>query len=117
LATLQLDFSVKQCELAPTRIVTVICSYSVFPLNIYIEILIVMFHVSCFHLSPCHLAVLDKDFTSAKALYEQMQKEGLAVDELSLKRLAGLYREARETVPFTEPPVSHINTHTNTHRR
>ncbi|XP_072246804.1 leucine-rich PPR motif-containing protein, mitochondrial [Leuresthes tenuis] len=56
------------------------------------------------YLIKCH--VLDKDFTSAKALYEQMQKEGLAVDELSLKRLAGLYREARETVPFTEPPES-----------
>uniref|UniRef100_A0A672JS70 Pentacotripeptide-repeat region of PRORP domain-containing protein n=1 Tax=Salarias fasciatus TaxID=181472 RepID=A0A672JS70_SALFA len=42
---------------------------------------------------------------SAKALHEQMQKEGIAADELSLKRLAGLYREAGETLPFPEPPL------------
>lgn len=52
------------------------------------------------------MAALDKDLPSAKALYEQMKKEGLEVDELSLKRLAGLYREAGETAPFSEPPVS-----------
>uniref|UniRef100_A0A3P8RUY1 PROP1-like PPR domain-containing protein n=1 Tax=Amphiprion percula TaxID=161767 RepID=A0A3P8RUY1_AMPPE len=48
--------------------------------------------------------ILDKDLTSAKALYEQMQKEGIVVDELSLKRLAVLYRNAGETAPFPEPP-------------
>ncbi|XP_053188703.1 leucine-rich PPR motif-containing protein, mitochondrial [Scomber japonicus] len=55
------------------------------------------------YLMKCHS--LDKDLPSAKALYEQMQKHG-AVDELSLKRLAVLYRNAGETVPFTEPPES-----------
>ncbi|XP_023120624.2 leucine-rich PPR motif-containing protein, mitochondrial [Amphiprion ocellaris] len=54
------------------------------------------------YLMKCH--VLDKDLTSAKALYEQMQKEGIVVDELSLKRLAVLYRNAGETAPFPEPP-------------
>uniref|UniRef100_A0A3P9IB99 Leucine-rich pentatricopeptide repeat containing n=1 Tax=Oryzias latipes TaxID=8090 RepID=A0A3P9IB99_ORYLA len=53
-----------------------------------------------------HLAVLDKDLTSAKALYEQMMIEGVTVDELSLKRLARLYSEAGETAPFPEPPES-----------
>ncbi|XP_051945899.1 leucine-rich PPR motif-containing protein, mitochondrial [Xyrauchen texanus] len=47
---------------------------------------------------------LDKDLGSAKALYEQMQAEGVKADELTLKRLALLYREAGETVPFKEPP-------------
>uniref|UniRef100_A0A3B4AW10 Uncharacterized protein n=1 Tax=Periophthalmus magnuspinnatus TaxID=409849 RepID=A0A3B4AW10_9GOBI len=56
------------------------------------------------YLMKCH--VLDKDLESAKALHEQMQKEGVEVDELSLKRLALLYRQAGETVPFTEPPES-----------
>ncbi|XP_071336267.1 leucine-rich PPR motif-containing protein, mitochondrial [Trachinotus anak] len=56
------------------------------------------------YLMKCH--TLDKDLPSAKALYEQMQKEGIVVDELSLKRLAGLYRTAGEPVPFTEPPES-----------
>ncbi|KAF7662498.1 hypothetical protein LDENG_00234790 [Lucifuga dentata] len=50
--------------------------------------------------------VMDKDLASAKALYEQMQKEGVTVNELSLKRLAVLYREAGEMVPFPEPPES-----------
>lgn len=50
---------------------------------------------------------MDKDLSSAKALYEQMQKEGVLVDELSLKRLAVLYRNQGETAPFAEPPVSH----------
>uniref|UniRef100_A0A671Y8Q5 Leucine rich pentatricopeptide repeat containing n=1 Tax=Sparus aurata TaxID=8175 RepID=A0A671Y8Q5_SPAAU len=49
--------------------------------------------------------VVDKDLSSAKALYEQMQKEGIAADELSLKRLAVLLRNQGETVPFTEPPA------------
>uniref|UniRef100_A0A665WZJ5 PROP1-like PPR domain-containing protein n=1 Tax=Echeneis naucrates TaxID=173247 RepID=A0A665WZJ5_ECHNA len=56
------------------------------------------------YLMKCH--VLDKDLASAKALHEQLQKEGMVLDELSLKRLAGLYRDAGETVPFNEPPVS-----------
>ncbi|XP_012720452.2 leucine-rich PPR motif-containing protein, mitochondrial [Fundulus heteroclitus] len=56
------------------------------------------------YLMKCH--VLDKDLPSAKALYEQMTKEGIVVDELSLKRLAGLYRSHGETAPFTEPPES-----------
>uniref|UniRef100_A0A8C6WJP5 Leucine rich pentatricopeptide repeat containing n=1 Tax=Neogobius melanostomus TaxID=47308 RepID=A0A8C6WJP5_9GOBI len=56
------------------------------------------------YLMKCH--DLDKDLESAKALYEQMQKEGVEVDELSLKRLASLYCQAGETVPFIEPPVS-----------
>lgn len=35
-----------------------------------------------------------------------MQNEGVQADELTLKRLALLYREAGETVPFQEPPVN-----------
>lgn len=57
-------------------------------------------------LCSSHLTATDNDLASAKALYEQMQKDGTVVDELSLKRLAKLYRSAGETVPFTEPPVS-----------
>uniref|UniRef100_A0A672L1Z7 Leucine rich pentatricopeptide repeat containing n=1 Tax=Sinocyclocheilus grahami TaxID=75366 RepID=A0A672L1Z7_SINGR len=49
---------------------------------------------------------LDKDFSSAKALYERMQAEGVKADELTLKRLALLYKEAGATVPFDEPPES-----------
>ncbi|KAM6956562.1 leucine-rich PPR motif-containing protein, mitochondrial [Aplochiton taeniatus] len=49
---------------------------------------------------------LDKNLESAKALYDQMQTEGVAMDELSLKRLATLYRNAGETAPFNEPPES-----------
>lgn len=56
------------------------------------------------YLMKCH--ALDKDLSSAKALYEQMQKEDAVIDELSLKRLAALYRNAGETVPFPEPPES-----------
>lgn len=56
------------------------------------------------YLMKCH--VMDKDFPSAKALYEQMQQEGMDIDELSLKRLAILYRDAGETLPFIEPPES-----------
>ncbi|XP_071370521.1 leucine-rich PPR motif-containing protein, mitochondrial-like [Centroberyx affinis] len=56
------------------------------------------------YLMKCH--DLDKDLTSAKALYEQMQKEGMKVDDLTLKRLAALYRDAGETAPFLEPPES-----------
>ncbi|XP_061645986.1 leucine-rich PPR motif-containing protein, mitochondrial [Phyllopteryx taeniolatus] len=56
------------------------------------------------YLMKCH--VMDKDLASAKALYERMQQEGLVVDELSLKRLAVLYRNAGETAPFPEPSES-----------
>lgn len=55
-------------------------------------------------------AVIDKDLLSAKALHQQMQQEGLQVDELSLKRLAVLYRSAGEELPFSEPPVSRSRT-------
>ncbi|CAB1338427.1 unnamed protein product, partial [Coregonus sp. 'balchen'] len=47
---------------------------------------------------------VDNDLPSAKTLYQQMQTEGVEADELCLKRLAVLYRNAGETVPFTEPP-------------
>uniref|UniRef100_A0A8C7RWQ7 Leucine-rich pentatricopeptide repeat containing n=1 Tax=Oncorhynchus mykiss TaxID=8022 RepID=A0A8C7RWQ7_ONCMY len=59
-------------------------------------------------LSDCLFLCLcvDNDLVSAKALYQQMQTEGVEADELCLKRLAVLYRNAGETVPFTEPPVS-----------
>uniref|UniRef100_A0A673KVA8 Leucine-rich PPR motif-containing protein, mitochondrial-like n=1 Tax=Sinocyclocheilus rhinocerous TaxID=307959 RepID=A0A673KVA8_9TELE len=56
--------------------------------------------------SPSLSTGLDKDFSSAKALYERMQAEGVKADELTLKRLALLYKEAGETVPFEEPPES-----------
>uniref|UniRef100_A0A7N6FCE8 PROP1-like PPR domain-containing protein n=1 Tax=Anabas testudineus TaxID=64144 RepID=A0A7N6FCE8_ANATE len=56
--------------------------------------------------SPSHLSGLDKDLSAAKALHEQMQKEGIVADELSLKRLAVLYRNAGEPVPFIEPQVT-----------
>ncbi|XP_028975967.2 leucine-rich PPR motif-containing protein, mitochondrial isoform X2 [Esox lucius] len=49
---------------------------------------------------------LDNDLASAKALYQQMQSEGVEADELCLKRLAKLYKSAGESVPFTEPPES-----------
>uniref|UniRef100_H3CPU5 Uncharacterized protein n=1 Tax=Tetraodon nigroviridis TaxID=99883 RepID=H3CPU5_TETNG len=59
------------------------------------------------YLMKCHcLAVVDQDFLSAKALYEQMQTEGVPADELSLKRLAVLYRNHGEAAPFPEPPES-----------
>ncbi|TSK42159.1 Leucine-rich PPR motif-containing protein, mitochondrial [Bagarius yarrelli] len=51
---------------------------------------------------------VDKDLTSAKALYQQMQDEKVQMNSLSLKRLALLYRNAGETVPFEEPPVNII---------
>ncbi|XDV50148.1 hypothetical protein PO909_019252 [Leuciscus waleckii] len=56
------------------------------------------------HLMKCYS--LDKDLSSAKALYERMQAEGVKAEELTLKRLALLYKEAGETVPFQEPPES-----------
>ncbi|KAM9344741.1 leucine-rich PPR motif-containing protein, mitochondrial [Symphorus nematophorus] len=61
-------------------------------------------HVLYPYLMKCHF--VDKDLSSAKALYEQMQKEGIVVDELSLKRLAVLYHSKGETAPFPEPPES-----------
>ncbi|KAJ8359685.1 hypothetical protein SKAU_G00162100 [Synaphobranchus kaupii] len=48
----------------------------------------------------------DKDLPSAKAVYQQMQEEGVSADELTLKRLAALYKNAGEAVPFQEPPES-----------
>lgn len=57
---------------------------------------------------------MDKDLSSAKALHQQMQTEGVHMEELSLKRLAVLYRDHGETAPFSEPPVSHAHTHTHT---
>ncbi|XP_033956567.1 LOW QUALITY PROTEIN: leucine-rich PPR motif-containing protein, mitochondrial [Pseudochaenichthys georgianus] len=56
------------------------------------------------YLMKCH--VTDKDFSSAKALYEEWQKSGGEIDELSLKRLAMMYRGSGEMVPFEEPPES-----------
>ncbi|XP_059215160.1 leucine-rich PPR motif-containing protein, mitochondrial [Centropristis striata] len=56
------------------------------------------------YLMKCH--DVNKDLESAKALYEQMQEEGVVAQELTLKRLAVLYRNAGQTVPFTEPPNS-----------
>ncbi|XP_054885864.1 leucine-rich PPR motif-containing protein, mitochondrial [Poeciliopsis prolifica] len=56
------------------------------------------------YLMKCH--ALDKDLQSAKALYEQNQREGVVINDLFLKRLAVLYREAGETPPFPEPPES-----------
>uniref|UniRef100_A0A8C5FBZ4 Leucine rich pentatricopeptide repeat containing n=1 Tax=Gadus morhua TaxID=8049 RepID=A0A8C5FBZ4_GADMO len=49
---------------------------------------------------------VDNDLSSAKALFDQMEAEGVSVHELSLKRLAVLYRNAGEALPFPEPPVS-----------
>ncbi|XP_077193639.1 leucine-rich PPR motif-containing protein, mitochondrial [Paroedura picta] len=49
---------------------------------------------------------LDGDVASAKALYEKTKAEELPLDELSLKRLAFLLKNAGEPVPFTEPPES-----------
>ncbi|XP_030011992.1 leucine-rich PPR motif-containing protein, mitochondrial isoform X1 [Sphaeramia orbicularis] len=56
------------------------------------------------YLIKCH--VVDRNLPAAEALMEQMQKEGVEVDELSLKRLAVLYRKEGQTVPFPEPPES-----------
>uniref|UniRef100_A0A8D3DRM1 Leucine rich pentatricopeptide repeat containing n=1 Tax=Scophthalmus maximus TaxID=52904 RepID=A0A8D3DRM1_SCOMX len=53
-------------------------------------------------LSTSDVADLDNDLVSAKALHEQMQKEGMVMDNVSLKRLAVLYRNAGETAPFPE---------------
>lgn len=57
------------------------------------------------YLIKCH--TLDKDFPGARALYEHTQKEGIVLDDLSLKRLSVLYRNAGETAPFPEPAESY----------
>uniref|UniRef100_A0A8C4T141 Leucine rich pentatricopeptide repeat containing n=1 Tax=Erpetoichthys calabaricus TaxID=27687 RepID=A0A8C4T141_ERPCA len=49
---------------------------------------------------------LNNNCSSAKELYEKMLKENVKTDELCLKRLAVLLRNAGEPVPFTEPPES-----------
>nr|XP_046257799.1 leucine-rich PPR motif-containing protein, mitochondrial [Scatophagus argus] len=56
------------------------------------------------YLMKCHF--VDKDLASAKALYEQMQKEGIVANELSLKRLGMLYQNEGETAPFPVPSES-----------
>ncbi|KAJ8418453.1 hypothetical protein AAFF_G00141620 [Aldrovandia affinis] len=56
------------------------------------------------HLMRCYDQ--DEDLPSAKALYQQMQEEGAHVDEICLKRLAALHKNAGEPVPFEEPPES-----------
>jgi len=49
---------------------------------------------------------VDNDLVSAKALLSKMEEEGVAIDNLTLKRMAVMYRQAGETCPFTEPPES-----------
>nr|XP_005296166.1 leucine-rich PPR motif-containing protein, mitochondrial [Chrysemys picta bellii] len=56
------------------------------------------------YLLKCH--VLDKDVVSAKTLFEKMKAENIHADEIFLKRLAVLLKDAGEAVPFTEPPES-----------
>uniref|UniRef100_A0A8C5MAX7 Leucine rich pentatricopeptide repeat containing n=1 Tax=Leptobrachium leishanense TaxID=445787 RepID=A0A8C5MAX7_9ANUR len=48
----------------------------------------------------------DKDVDGAFALYEKMKTENIPTNELILKRLAGLLKNAGRPVPFTEPPES-----------
>ncbi|KAK7821573.1 hypothetical protein U0070_014453 [Myodes glareolus] len=52
---------------------------------------------------------LDKDVTSAKALYEHLTAKNVELDDLFLKRYATLLKDVGEPVPFTEPPVSTLN--------
>ncbi|XP_072121073.1 leucine-rich PPR motif-containing protein, mitochondrial isoform X2 [Mobula birostris] len=56
------------------------------------------------YLMKCY--VLDNDAVSAKALYEKIKEEKIVPDELFLKRLAVLLKNAGEPVSFTEPPES-----------
>ncbi|CAM4552588.1 leucine-rich PPR motif-containing protein, mitochondrial [Caretta caretta] len=56
------------------------------------------------YLLKCH--VLDNDVVSAKALFENMKAKNIHTDEIFLKRLAILLKNAGEPVPFTEPPES-----------
>ncbi|EMP42592.1 Leucine-rich PPR motif-containing protein [Chelonia mydas] len=55
------------------------------------------------YLLKCH--VLDNDVVSAKALFENMKAKNIHTDEIFLKRLAILLKNAGEPVPFTEPPL------------
>ncbi|XP_008590331.1 PREDICTED: leucine-rich PPR motif-containing protein, mitochondrial-like, partial [Galeopterus variegatus] len=50
--------------------------------------------------------VLDKDVTSAKALYEHLTAKNVKLNDLFLKRYAFLLKDVGESVPFTEPPES-----------
>lgn len=51
-------------------------------------------------------SVLDNDVSSAKALYENLTAKNIKLDDLFLKRYAVLLKNAGESVPFAEPPVS-----------
>lgn len=64
---------------------------------------------TCVHLSPATPSALDKDVTSAKALYEHLTAKNVELDDLFLKRYATLLKDVGEPVPFTEPPVSTLN--------
>uniref|UniRef100_A0A8C3SKR5 Leucine-rich PPR motif-containing protein, mitochondrial n=1 Tax=Chelydra serpentina TaxID=8475 RepID=A0A8C3SKR5_CHESE len=52
------------------------------------------------------MKLLDNDLASAKTLFEKVKAANIHTDEIFLKRLAVLLRNAGEPVPFTEPPVS-----------
>ncbi|XP_059841699.1 leucine-rich PPR motif-containing protein, mitochondrial isoform X1 [Hypanus sabinus] len=56
------------------------------------------------YLMKCY--ALDNDVVSAKALYEKIKEEKIVPDELFLKRLAVILKNAGEPVFFTEPPES-----------
>ncbi|XP_023603066.1 leucine-rich PPR motif-containing protein, mitochondrial isoform X1 [Myotis lucifugus] len=49
---------------------------------------------------------VDKDVSSAKALYENLTAKKIKLDDLFLKRYAVLLKNAGEPVPFPEPPES-----------
>lgn len=49
---------------------------------------------------------MDSDVSSAKALYENLTTKNIKLDDLFLKRYAVLLKNAGESIPFTEPPVS-----------
>ncbi|XP_069351238.1 leucine-rich PPR motif-containing protein, mitochondrial [Eulemur rufifrons] len=49
---------------------------------------------------------LDKDVTSAKALYEHLTAKNIKLNDLLLKHYAFLLKNAGEPVPFLEPPES-----------
>lgn len=49
---------------------------------------------------------MDKDVSSAKALYENLTAKKIKLNDLFLKRYAVLLKNAGEPVPFPEPPVS-----------
>ncbi|XP_012659501.2 leucine-rich PPR motif-containing protein, mitochondrial [Otolemur garnettii] len=50
--------------------------------------------------------VVNKDVTSAKALYEHLTAKNMKLNDLFLKRYAVLLKDAGEPLPFTEPPES-----------